>query len=277
MMSYDKINKIKKSIFIVGMPRSGTTLIQSILSTNDEVYTLPETHILNKARRVFKRKIRIHDILISNINVWIQLSKLNLPKFIFKDKVSLIKKLHLSLSKKTSFNQKYYIEKTPSHLSYVPYLRKYIEDVKFIFVVRNITNNLKSFDKLTKTWNKDEISSSRTEQEIRWISENYKVFDYYKFGDSIIINYDELTNVKKSKKIILDLEKFIGFTVKPDQYNMTVASKKIINKDEFWKNNNLKNGIIFKEKTNINDQETHKLVKNLDKILKLNIPIKTIP
>lgn len=257
-----------KPIFITGMPRSGTTLIQTILSTNKKVYTIPETHIFNKGRRVFKNKVRIHDILISNIKVWRQLFKSNLPKFIFKDEKSLITKFHLSLTKKTSFSYKYYIEKTPSHLSYVPLIRKHIKDAKFIFVVRNMNNNLKSFDKLANTWNKDKITSLRTEQECRWISENYKIFNYYNSVDSFIINYDELTNAETSIKIIQKLEKFVGFSVKSDEHNMKRASAKIINKDEFWKENNLKNGIMFND--DFDDQGLNHFQAQMNKVLKLN-------
>ena len=37
-----------KSIFIVGMPRSGSTLLESILSMNDDVYDLGEVNILEE-------------------------------------------------------------------------------------------------------------------------------------------------------------------------------------------------------------------------------------
>ena len=41
--------KYPSSIFIIGMPRSGTTLVESIVSLNDEVQDLGETNIFEKA------------------------------------------------------------------------------------------------------------------------------------------------------------------------------------------------------------------------------------
>ena len=39
----------KKPVFIVGMPRSGTTLIQGILCNTGEYFPMPETHFFVRA------------------------------------------------------------------------------------------------------------------------------------------------------------------------------------------------------------------------------------
>mgnify|MGYP003312761439 CR=1 FL=1 len=46
----EKVNlKFPQSIFIVGMPRSGSTLVESILSMNSDVQDLEETNILEES------------------------------------------------------------------------------------------------------------------------------------------------------------------------------------------------------------------------------------
>ena len=59
------------SIFIVGMPRSGTTLIESILSLNKAVKDLGEIKILEKAyikSRKFNQKMSLTDLYMQEIN-----------------------------------------------------------------------------------------------------------------------------------------------------------------------------------------------------------------
>ena len=36
--------KVKERVFIVGVPRSGTTLIQSLLASHPQIETFPESH-----------------------------------------------------------------------------------------------------------------------------------------------------------------------------------------------------------------------------------------
>jgi Flp pilus assembly protein TadD len=65
-----KINEKKyincpQSIFIVGMPRSGSTLVESILSMNNEVYDLGEINILEESfleQKKFDQELTLEDI-----------------------------------------------------------------------------------------------------------------------------------------------------------------------------------------------------------------------
>ena len=65
-----EINKIKhithaESIFIVGMPRSGSTLLESILSMNEDVFDLGEINILEESFLEFKKSR--HDMNLAKI------------------------------------------------------------------------------------------------------------------------------------------------------------------------------------------------------------------
>jgi len=50
-MSLDEIKLPQDPIFVVGYPRSGTTLVQALLTTQRNVYSLPETHFFNVINR----------------------------------------------------------------------------------------------------------------------------------------------------------------------------------------------------------------------------------
>src|SRR4051794_7029657 len=45
--SGDCMTGLDRPIFVVGAPRSGTTLVQCILSANSQAYSLPETHFFS--------------------------------------------------------------------------------------------------------------------------------------------------------------------------------------------------------------------------------------
>lgn len=68
-------------IYIVGMPRSGTTLVQSLISTSDDVISFPETHIFNATNGLFRGNPRILGIIKSNLAANYNLWRLGFRKF----------------------------------------------------------------------------------------------------------------------------------------------------------------------------------------------------
>ena len=79
---FHKINKSPLTIFIVGMPRSGSTLIESILSMNKDLKSLGETNILEKSFIEWKE--------FSKINTKLKLAELYRMKTQNKNNVSKI-------------------------------------------------------------------------------------------------------------------------------------------------------------------------------------------
>ena len=62
-LQIDEANNIHESIFIVGMPRSGSTLLESILTMNKKVYDLGETTIFKEALEEIKKNNRKESLL----------------------------------------------------------------------------------------------------------------------------------------------------------------------------------------------------------------------
>ncbi len=71
-ISKKKSTNCPQSIFIVGMPRSGSTLIESILTMNNEVYDLGEINILEES---FLEQKQIHQKLTLTDIYWKKISK----------------------------------------------------------------------------------------------------------------------------------------------------------------------------------------------------------
>ena len=140
-----------KKIFIVGTPRSGTTLTQAILQQHPDVYTLPETHFIEKLRRT--KEIRIlrlldfyklkksniinayqHLLEVSNCDLSIDKGILYKANTLSKG-VQLMDTILTGLAKEA--NKTIWAEKSPEHIFYINLIEKNINDLKFIHVIRD--------------------------------------------------------------------------------------------------------------------------------------------
>lgn len=143
---------MKDPIFIVGAPRSGTTLLQCMLSANKDTFSLPETHffcsilpalnlkpedpinsesillITTSLREVVK--IDIPDPLDSK---WISRATGNrlIAMGIFQDVIELFRPDH------DRHGSLRLIEKTPNHIFNMHDILKYMPSVRFINMVRD--------------------------------------------------------------------------------------------------------------------------------------------
>ena len=75
-----------KSIFIVGMPRSGSTLLESILSMNSDVYDLGEINILEESyleKKQIDQKSLLFDIYTKRLNRITNKSKIITNKWLY--------------------------------------------------------------------------------------------------------------------------------------------------------------------------------------------------
>ena len=115
-----KIKVNKKStipIFIVGMPRSGTTLIEQILSNHTKVFGAGETEILDK--------------LINKYAI------LNKKKKLSKNFLIKCGNLYISELEKISNNSKYIIDKLPFNFRWLGFIKLILPNAKIIHCIRN--------------------------------------------------------------------------------------------------------------------------------------------
>ncbi|MEP4891146.1 MAG: sulfotransferase [Aliiglaciecola sp.] len=119
----------EKHIFVIGAPRSGTTLIQSILSSNELITSFDEETGFFMYRDLFSKKYEdIDDEVMKNI---ISNSK---------DMVSLFDLLSNQKRKQHTKSQ-YFLEKTPQHVLYLPKLVELFPNSKFINVYRDVRDS----------------------------------------------------------------------------------------------------------------------------------------
>ncbi|WP_413678617.1 tetratricopeptide repeat-containing sulfotransferase family protein [Prochlorococcus sp. MIT 0916] len=159
-----------KSIFIVGMPRSGSTLIESILSMNRNVDDLGETTILEESFLEWKKQIKINQ-------------KINLAKIYWR---------------KASYQRNKYTIKTNKNLYnylYTGIILNHIPNVKIVHCFRNPLDNILSIYRAH--FAKDHIyCSSLTECAKIYLNTENIINEYKKRYSSKIyeVNYDLLVS-----------------------------------------------------------------------------------
>ena len=105
----------KKPIFILGMPRSGTSLIEQIVSTHSNVYGAGELTILPK---------------IMHKSIW--------DKYTNPEKLlTLIREEYLRKISEFKVNQEFVVDKMPFNFFYIGFILASIPEAKIIHIYRN--------------------------------------------------------------------------------------------------------------------------------------------
>lgn len=136
----EQYNQSKK-IFLTGCPRSGTTLLQSIIATHDLVKSLFETHFFtvvtdnidssNPNKIISKRE---YLIMISRLskNLFDTNNLSFEPSTTFKQFFEAI--LGVYIDKNSMNGNQYILEKTPQHIYRVDEISSYYKKAIFIYI-----------------------------------------------------------------------------------------------------------------------------------------------
>ena len=132
-----KKNKIddKKIIFIVGLPRSGTSLMEQILASHSKVYGAGELSFLTDSikREFFKDNKFIADN----------------TTMITEEKLSVIKDLYLKNIKNFDYDEVYLSDKNPLNYLWIGFIRLIFPNSKIVHINRDLCDNFFSLYKNT--------------------------------------------------------------------------------------------------------------------------------
>lgn len=185
----NKENELTKfnPIFIIGLPRSGSTMVEAILSSGDtEVENLGETSIFNGA------VVSTHNELKEKENTKINLDLIN-------NKVLKLMRDRNFLSTKN----KIFTEKSLENFFYIDVILKLFPKAKFINTFRNIEDNIFAIFQQSLA----ELSWAQSIEDIlKYIGNYLKIMKFYnkKYPKKIFsLNLKELTNKPEdiSKKL----------------------------------------------------------------------------
>ena len=153
-------NKIKARVFIVGCPRSGTTLLQSLLLQHPKINSFPESHFfrINRFNKInwFQQNRAYNSLLDWNETLRNNGFK-NIPKAMYSaNRNKIIKQFIQQLDEITVFQGKsVWVEKTPSHLYEIKSIIKVLPEAKFIHLIRNGEDVVSSLYDVTNKYPSD--------------------------------------------------------------------------------------------------------------------------
>ncbi|MCW6051438.1 sulfotransferase [Lyngbya sp. CCAP 1446/10] len=186
-----------KRIFLVGTPRSGTTILQSLLAAHPEVISFPESKFFHYL---------LYDKLAGQLR--------SRMKAFFNDEIKrpeLLKDFDDSQSVETKTrwfvgvldglaaeqNKSIWLEKTPEHIYFIPDIEGLLPDAKFIHILRNGMDTIASMYESTRIyhelwgagWDLDHCIE-------RWV---YAVLNSHKYvnkASHVLVKYEELLDDK---------------------------------------------------------------------------------
>lgn len=209
----------KSPIFLIGFPRSGTTLLDTILRSLPKIEVIEEKPTLNLFLKELNKKINLDYKNLGNLS---------------SEDISYFKKLYYESLNKFIPQKDYskiYIDKMPLNIAYIAEIHKIFPDAKFLLAIRHpidcvLSSFMQSFklnDAMANFLNLDDAAYAYNEIMGLWFnynsthSVNYHICRY----ENIVKNFNETIN---------DILKFLNIPWSDDIVNFheTAIKRKII-------------------------------------------------
>ncbi|MEG3876843.1 sulfotransferase [Microcoleus sp. herbarium7] len=198
-----------KRIFLLGSPRSGTTILQSLLAAHPEVISFPESkffHYLlydqfagklpSRMEAFFKDEIKRPELLkdfddsqtVETKTTWF---------------VGVLDGLALEQ------NKSIWLEKTPEHMYFIEDIERLLPDAKFIHILRNGMDAIASMYEATRSFNHLWGAGWDLNHCIyRWEHAMLTSHKYVKKSNHILVRYEEILD--NTTKILGEICNFMG-------------------------------------------------------------------
>lgn len=235
---------IQRRVFVVGCPRSGSTLLQSLLAAHLGMTSFRETHFFREFRR--RRKWAAIPFLWPSIQARTRLTELAIelgnPSLAYLvPRHALCTNIYvrayyrmldtLAIERKALI----WVEKTPDHLHSIPLISRYVPRAFFVHIVRDGRDVVASlYDAASQhggTWSRYQNidnAIARWNKDIR-ISENY-----VRNPDHEVITYARL--VGDTKSVLKELCMRLEVTYDPGMVSLShEVADSLISGEEQWK------------------------------------------
>lgn len=234
----------------MGCPRSGTTLLQSLIASHSKVISFPETHLLSNTVPIHRlgQICKIYGSVSRNrlketlIQLGLNKNAVSLPDhliFSTSEWISYvlrnIDKLARSLSNSSITH---WLEKTPRHLHYADLLETVNPEIRFIHIIRRGEQVVPSLYFATQDHPEEWDGARSLKKCVYWwnrsigLSKSHLGKPNHQF-----VSYSQVTS--DPAKVMKRICTFLDLDYEPsilDEFNQTADS--LIQESEEWKHNN---------------------------------------
>lgn len=243
-------------IFVVGVPRAGTTLVQSLLAAHSCLTSFPESHFFSRhykfmpqratpllrwnptqRLRSFLREAGLQESIAEQYAKSVDRRLWPGPLRILSSRAVATKMLDILDAIAANREVLGWVEKTPMHLHYIEFLKSLVpgpQAVDFVHVIRNGMDTVSSLAAASRSWETTYDINTCVD---RWNHDVAISLGYLGQPRHHFVVYEELVN--NPEKATRELFESLGLEWQPAVLQRYAEeSKVLINDDETWKHNN---------------------------------------
>lgn len=233
-----------KKIFVVGCPRSGTTLVQKLLGIRSDVYTCKETHYFQKIRRVGKGKV-LDYLAVSPENVleayeYIrqhnQLLLEHDPSAVRSRRSAVVFFDRLMTQEAKARSKPVWVEKTPAHVFHIRWIRHYIPAAQFVHVIRDGRDVVASLVDAARQFPQAAAWKKYADLETAIAEYNRSLqtsLGYLREAKHLFVQYEHILD--DSAKVCRRLYSLLGLVDEDLLSDLSVIHRDVVRSDEIWK------------------------------------------
>lgn len=255
-----------KRAFLVGCPRSGTTLLQSMIASHSQVVSFPETHFFSKTLPInnFLRQLKIHgpksrkiinQFLQQNGYDDLQPFKETAPYHFFtyskwcRILLSIIDEMTARHAEKQKNDARVVgLEKTPRHLHYISSIEKSKPPSNFIHILRDGSNVVASLYLATKQY-PDQWGGQRSIRKcISWWNKSIEQsLRYVNKPNHCFVTYEQL--ISDPERVLKTICTFLNLDYDQSMIqNFHRTAGYLTQEEEAWKNKNTRQSLRQSDK-----------------------------
>lgn len=229
-------------VFVVGCPRSGTTLIQALLCTSPEIISFTESHFFGKypcwnssfAKPSLPQVLRNCVRKRHQVNRWLAENGFDAAiGYTFDPDKLAMRFLQLLDEEAVRRGATFWVEKTPRHLHFIETISSLSPNTRFVHVIRNPKDTVASLVSASKQWSHP---YSVQEAAKRWFQDYSLSLAYSGAPQHKVVRYEDILSKPEEVAGLFD---FLSLSAPPN-YDVLLGevASEIVHHSESWKNNN---------------------------------------